>query len=81
MLRWQLWHGQVSVGARHAALVTRSGEVYAWGDSTGGKLGLGHALEGAAAPQRVHTLWGQPVKHLACSGASRRLDFVLPPCM
>lgn len=75
-------HGQVAVGVRHAALVTRSGEVYAWGDSAGGRLGLGRALEGSAPPQRVHMLWGQPVKRLACSGAPLRLSFcLLSKCM
>ena len=56
------------MGLRHAALMTQGGEVYAWGDGAGGKLGLGHAMD-VASPQRVHTLWGQPVKHIAASGA------------
>ena len=64
----QLLPLQVAVGLRHAALVTRSGEVYAWGDGAGGKLGLGHAAD-VPCPQRVHTLWGQPVKHIAAGGA------------
>lgn len=58
---------QVAVGATHAGLLTRGGEMYTWGDGGGGKLGLGH-LDEAAAPQRVHTLWGQPVRHIAVSG-------------
>jgi hypothetical protein len=32
---------QVAVGARHAALLTRGGEVYTWGSGQGGQLGNG----------------------------------------
>lgn len=42
--------------------------MYTWGDGSGGKLGLGHHDE-AESPQRLHTLWGQPVRHIAVSGA------------
>ncbi len=58
---------QVAVGLRHAALVTRSGEVYTWGNGAGGKLGLGHATD-ACAPQRVDTLWGQRIRSVVASG-------------
>jgi alpha-tubulin suppressor-like RCC1 family protein len=58
---------QVTVGLRHAALVTHSGEVYTWGNGAGGKLGLGHAVD-ACAPQRVHTLWGQRIKSIVAGG-------------
>ena len=49
-------------------MLTSGGEVYAWGCGNGGRLGLGHSLD-AYAPQRLHTLWEQPVKHLAACGA------------
>ncbi len=61
---------QVAVGATHAGLLTKGGEMYTWGDGAGGKLVLGH-LVAAAVPQRVHTLWGQPVRHIAVSGEPR----------
>ena len=56
------------MGLSHAGLLTRRGEMYSWGDGTGGKLGLGHQVD-ADSPQRLHTLWGQPVRHIAVSGA------------
>lgn len=55
------------MGLRHAALVTRSGEAYTWGDGASGKLGLGHAV-GACSPQRVHMLWGQHIKSIIAGG-------------
>ena len=63
---------QVAVGLSHAGLLTRRGEMYSWGDGHGGKLGLGHQID-AESPQRLHTLWGQPVRHIAVSG-------LLPGC-
>ncbi|KAK9818108.1 hypothetical protein WJX72_007263 [[Myrmecia] bisecta] len=56
---------EVAVGTRHAALITHGGEMYTWGDGQGGKLGLGNN-QNADAPQRVYTLWGKSVKHIAC---------------
>jgi alpha-tubulin suppressor-like RCC1 family protein len=60
---------QVTVGLRHAALLTRSGEAYTWGSGSGGKLGLGHSVD-ACSPQRVHTLWGQRVRSIVAGGQS-----------
>ena len=48
-------------------LVTRGGELFTWGSGHGGKLGLGHMMD-AHSPQRVHTLWGQSIKHVAAGG-------------
>ena len=59
---------QASVGRQHAALVTRSGELFTWGSGHAGKLGLGHTMD-ACSPQRVHTLWGQSIQHVAAGGA------------
>ena len=61
-------HTQVAAGPAHAVMLTMGGEVYAWGNGGGGRLGLGHAND-APTPERIHTLWGQPVKHLAACGA------------
>ncbi len=58
---------QASVGRQHAVLVTRGGELFTWGSGHGGKLGLGHMMD-APSPQRVHTLWGQSIKHVAAGG-------------
>ncbi len=59
---------QASVGRQHAALVTRGGELFTWGSGHAGKLGLGHTMD-ACSPQRVHTLWGQSIQHVAAGGA------------
>ncbi|KAK9824898.1 hypothetical protein WJX74_004462 [Apatococcus lobatus] len=56
---------KVAGAANHAALLTPRGEMYTWGEGTGGKLGLGHD-QNAAVPQRVHTLWGKVVQQIAC---------------
>ena len=67
-MRLKRVHLQVATGSGHAVMLTSGGEVYAWGCGNGGRLGLGHSLD-AYAPQRLHTLWEQPVKHLAACGA------------
>ena len=54
-----------AVGRKHAAVVTASGALYAWGEGRGGKLGLGHDLD-QAQPQRLrHGLEGQCVVAVA----------------
>lgn len=58
---------QVAVGPQHVVMLTLSGEAYAWGCGTGGRLGLGHAND-AVVPERIVTLWNQPVKQLAAGG-------------
>ena len=60
------------MGRQHAVLVTRGGELFTWGSGQGGKLGLGHMMD-ARSPQRVNTLWGQSIKHVAAGG-----DFTSP---
>lgn len=46
---------QVAVGPRHAALLTRGGEVYSWGAGLGGNMGNGTAA-GSNYPQQVSRL-------------------------
>ena len=58
---------EVAVGFGHAALLTRNGEMYTWGEGKHGKLGSGHQ-EHIDAPEKLHTLWGQPVRHICASG-------------
>jgi Regulator of chromosome condensation (RCC1) repeat len=60
---------QVAVGVRHAALITRSGELYTWGEGTGGKLGRGNQ-SASENPERVPTLWGKTVRHVAARCAA-----------
>lgn len=44
------------MGARHAALMTRGGEVYTWGAGLGGIMGNGTAC-GSNYPQQVCVLF------------------------
>lgn len=50
--RCQLTLLQVAVGASHAALTTRGGEVYTWGAGLGGNMGNGTGC-GSNHPQQV----------------------------
>eukprot|EP00878_Enallax_costatus_P013317 GHUV01013923.1.p1 GENE.GHUV01013923.1~~GHUV01013923.1.p1 ORF type:complete len:399 (+),score=132.40 GHUV01013923.1:152-1348(+) len=56
---------QVAVGARHAALLTRGGEVYTWGSGQGGKLGNG-STAGSFFPYQVTRLSGKGTVAVAC---------------
>ncbi|XP_078447492.1 PH, RCC1 and FYVE domains-containing protein 1-like [Wolffia australiana] len=55
----------IACGARHAAVVTRQGEVFSWGDNGGGRLGLGHDAD-CPRPQPVESLALSPVDSAAC---------------
>eukprot|EP00883_Tetradesmus_obliquus_P007882 jgi/Sobl393_1/18538/SZX64696.1 len=59
---------QVAVGSRHAALLTRGGEVYTWGSGQGGQLGNGTSA-GTGFPYQVTRLFGKGTASVAC-GAS-----------
>ncbi len=50
--------------------------MYTWGDGSGGKLGNGNQQD-VDSPQRLHTLWGQAVRHIAVSGRSLLPYFIL----
>uniref|UniRef100_A0A1J3K2Z0 Ultraviolet-B receptor UVR8 n=1 Tax=Noccaea caerulescens TaxID=107243 RepID=A0A1J3K2Z0_NOCCA len=56
----------VSLGAKHAALVTRQGEVFCWGNGESGKLGLKVNID-IDRPKRVESLEGVLVGSVACS--------------
>ncbi|CAN7022374.1 unnamed protein product [Brassica rapa subsp. trilocularis] len=56
----------ISLGAKHAALVTRQGEVFCWGNGNSGKLGLKVNLD-IDHPKRVESLEGIAVGSVACS--------------
>ncbi|CAA7020165.1 unnamed protein product [Microthlaspi erraticum] len=56
----------VSLGAKHAALVTRQGEVFCWGNGESGKLGLKVNID-IDHPKRVESLEGVLVGSVACS--------------
>ncbi|KAL5711863.1 hypothetical protein ACHQM5_014093 [Ranunculus cassubicifolius] len=56
---------QIACGVRHAALVTRQGEVFTWGEESGGRLG--HGIDKAfSRPQLVEFLAVNQVDYVAC---------------
>eukprot|EP00924_Labyrinthula_sp_SR-Ha-C_P001058 maker-scaffold_7-snap-gene-12.36-mRNA-1 protein AED:0.02 eAED:0.02 QI:146/1/1/1/1/1/6/95/433 len=69
---------QVSCGNGHTAVVTESGNLYAWGRGRNGQLGRGDHLESIAAervePQLVDTIKGKPV-YVSC-GADHTVAIV-----
>ncbi|KFK41026.1 hypothetical protein AALP_AA2G075500 [Arabis alpina] len=56
----------ISLGAKHAALVTRQGEVFCWGNGNSGKLGLKVNID-IEHPKRVESLEDVVVRSVACS--------------
>lgn len=55
----------LSCGSRHAALVTRHGEVFSWGEGAGGRLGHGIG-GGVSQPKIIDALSGMHVELAAC---------------
>ncbi|KMZ64078.1 Regulator of chromosome condensation (RCC1) family with FYVEzinc finger domain [Zostera marina] len=56
---------QISCGVKHASLVTRQGEVFTWGEESGGRLGLGTDIN-ASSPKLVDLLSVNYVESVAC---------------
>ncbi|XP_038972493.1 PH, RCC1 and FYVE domains-containing protein 1-like isoform X2 [Phoenix dactylifera] len=56
---------QIACGFRHAALVTRQGEVFTWGEEFGGRLGHGTDTD-VCQPRLVETLAVSNVDYVAC---------------
>ncbi|EFJ08457.1 hypothetical protein SELMODRAFT_185380 [Selaginella moellendorffii] len=56
---------QIACGVRHAALVTRQGEVFSWGEESGGRLGHGVDAD-VAHPQLIDSLASSTVQYVAC---------------
>ncbi|XP_058094556.1 PH, RCC1 and FYVE domains-containing protein 1-like isoform X2 [Magnolia sinica] len=56
---------QIACGVRHAALVTRQGEVFTWGDESGGRLGHGIEMD-RVRPQLVESLAVSNMEYVAC---------------
>uniref|UniRef100_A0A2P2L374 Uncharacterized protein MANES_02G177100 n=1 Tax=Rhizophora mucronata TaxID=61149 RepID=A0A2P2L374_RHIMU len=55
----------IACGVRHAALVTRQGEVFTWGEESGGRLGHGIGKD-AILPHLVEALAVTTVDFVAC---------------
>ncbi|KAI3839540.1 hypothetical protein MKW92_002973 [Papaver armeniacum] len=55
----------IACGGRHAALVTKQGEIFSWGEESGGRLG--HGVEADVShPKLVDTLSGMNIELIAC---------------
>ncbi|KAL8142343.1 hypothetical protein V2J09_015375 [Rumex salicifolius] len=55
----------VSCGGRHAALVTKQGEIFSWGEESGGRLGHGIEVD-VPHPKLINTITGMNVELVAC---------------
>ncbi|XP_077246976.1 regulator of chromosome condensation (RCC1) family with FYVE zinc finger domain-containing protein [Tasmannia lanceolata] len=55
----------MSCGGKHAALVTRQGEVFCWGEEKGGRLGHKINMD-VSCPKIVESLTGVHVESIAC---------------
>ncbi|MCL7031753.1 hypothetical protein MKW94_030518 [Papaver nudicaule] len=56
---------QIACGVRHAALVTRQGEVFTWGEESGGRLGH-QSDSGFSCPQLVDYLILNNAEYVGC---------------
>lgn len=55
----------IACGGKHAVLVTRKGEIFSWGEESGGRLG--HGIEADVPhPKLIETLSGESVELVAC---------------
>lgn len=55
----------IACGVRHAALVTRQGEVFTWGEESGGRLGHG-VVKDVIQPRMVESLAASSIDFVAC---------------
>ncbi|KAL9258562.1 PH, RCC1 and FYVE domains-containing protein [Drosera capensis] len=62
-LGWDVHH--IACGVKHAAVVTRHGEVFTWGDQSGGRLGHGVGND-VSEPRLVESLAAYNVDFVAC---------------
>ncbi|XP_047306824.1 PH, RCC1 and FYVE domains-containing protein 1-like [Impatiens glandulifera] len=55
----------IACGVRHASLVTKQGEVFTWGEESGGRLGHG-VVKDVVQPRLVESLTFSTVDYVAC---------------
>ncbi|XP_021640132.2 PH, RCC1 and FYVE domains-containing protein 1 isoform X2 [Hevea brasiliensis] len=55
----------IACGGRHAVLVTKQGEVFSWGEGSGGRLGHGIEMD-VPHPKLIDTLAGINIELVAC---------------
>lgn len=56
---------EISLGGKHAALVTKQGEVFCWGEGNWGRLGHKSNMD-VSNPKIVESLTGVPIKSVSC---------------
>nr|GEX00953.1 Brevis radix-like domain-containing protein [Tanacetum cinerariifolium] len=56
---------QIACGVRHAALITKQGELFTWGEETGGRLGHGVGKD-VTQPRLVESLAVSNIDFVAC---------------
>ncbi|XP_020206059.1 PH, RCC1 and FYVE domains-containing protein 1 isoform X2 [Cajanus cajan] len=55
----------IGCGYRHAVLVTKQGEIFSWGEESGGRLGHGVEMD-VFQPKHIDTLSGMNIELVAC---------------
>ncbi|XP_057949975.1 PH, RCC1 and FYVE domains-containing protein 1-like [Malania oleifera] len=55
----------IACGVRHAVLVTKQGEIFSWGEESGGRLGHGVDAD-VSHPKLINTLCGMNIELVAC---------------
>ncbi|KAK3004366.1 hypothetical protein RJ639_019175, partial [Escallonia herrerae] len=55
----------IACGSRHAVLVSKQGEVFSWGEDSGGRLGHGIGAD-VSHPKLIDTLSGMNIEMVAC---------------
>lgn len=55
----------IACGSKHSVLVTKQGEMYSWGDESGGRLGHGVDTD-VTHPKLISTLSGTNIESVAC---------------
>lgn len=55
----------IACGLRHASLVTKQGEIFSWGEESGGRLGHGIEVD-VSYPKLIDCLSGMNIEQVAC---------------
>ncbi|KAK5928530.1 hypothetical protein CgunFtcFv8_013584 [Champsocephalus gunnari] len=59
---------QVACGSQHSVALSKDGQVYTWGQGSGGQLGLGERQLSATSPQHLNSLSAVPLVQVAAGG-------------
>ncbi|KAI4825741.1 hypothetical protein KUCAC02_021411 [Chaenocephalus aceratus] len=56
---------QVACGSQHSVALSKDGQVYTWGQGSGGQLGLGERQLSATSPQHLNSLSAVPLVQIS----------------